>query len=63
MHLRSLITEASLGTFTIANAAMFLHADISTKACIYNVDSFKPYFYNVKLGFAEVNIIFLIGTR
>ena len=40
-----------------------MHADIITKACIYNVDPFKPYFYIVKLGFAEVNIIFLISAK
>ena len=31
-----------------------------TKTCLYNIDSLKPHFYIVKLGFTGVCIIFLI---
>ena len=34
-----------------------------TKACLYNFDPLKPYFYVVKLGFTGVDIIFLISAH
>ena len=34
-----------------------------TKTCLYNVDPLIPHFYNVKLGFTGVYIIFLISTQ
>ena len=34
-----------------------------TKTCLYNFDPLKPHFYLVKLGFTEVNIIFLISAQ
>ena len=33
-----------------------------TKTCLYNTDPLKPHFYIVKLGFTEVDIIFLISA-
>ena len=35
----------------------------STKTCLYNFDTFKPHLYVVELGFAGVNIIFLISAQ
>ena len=37
-------------------------ADI-TKTCLYNVDSLKPHFYIVKMGFTGAYIIFLISAQ
>ena len=34
-----------------------------TQTCLYNVDSLKPHFYVVKLGFTGVYIIFLISAQ
>ena len=34
--------------------------NVSKKTCLYNVDPFEPHFYEVKLGFTGVYIIFLI---
>ena len=34
-----------------------------TKTCLYNIDSLKPHFYIVKLGFTVVYIIFLISAQ
>ena len=36
---------------------------IITKTCLYNVDSLKPHFYIVKLGFTGLYIIFLISVQ
>ena len=33
------------------------------KTCLYNVNPLKTYFYEVKLGFTEVCIIFLISVK
>ena len=37
--------------------------DTITKTCLYNIDTFKPHFYIVKLGFTGVYIIFLISAQ
>ena len=34
-----------------------------TKTYLYNFDSLKPHFYIVKLGFAGVQVIFLISAQ
>ena len=34
-----------------------------TKTCLYNFDPLKPHFYIVKLGFAGVQVIFLISAQ
>ena len=34
-----------------------------TKTCLYNFDPLKPHFYEVKLGFTGVYIIFLISAQ
>ena len=36
---------------------------IITNICLYNFDPLKHHFYVVKLGFARVDIIFLIFAR
>ena len=33
------------------------------KTCLYNVDTLKPYFYIVKLGFTGVYTIFLMSAQ
>ena len=40
-----------------------LQRHIITKTYLYNFDPLKPHFYIVKLGFAGVNIIFLISAQ
>ena len=34
-----------------------------TKTCLYNFDPLRPHFYIVKLGFAGVQVIFLISAQ
>ena len=34
-----------------------------TKTYLYNIETFKPHFYIVKLGFTGVYIIFLISAQ
>ena len=34
-----------------------------TKTCLYNFDPLEPHFYIVKLGFAGVQVIFLISDQ
>ena len=36
---------------------------VITKTCLYNIDTLKPHFYIVKLGFTGVYIIFLISAQ
>ena len=36
---------------------------ITTKTYLYNFDPLKPHFYIVKLGFAGVQVIFLISAQ
>ena len=40
-----------------------LDFEIITKTCLYKVDTLKPHFYIVKLGFTGVYIIFLISAQ